>query len=92
VNVVRWCAPSPFPPKNKLLTLSKRIATINGSPWQYPTTGSYLTRVKNPIPIKRKMNTIQRIGFQNVEEIFLSDALTISEKIVMRKSPKVYSM
>jgi hypothetical protein len=37
------------------------------------------------------MNTIQRIGLQNVEEIFLSDALTIGEKIVMRESPKEYS-
>jgi len=74
----------------RLLTLSKRIATINGSPWQYPTTGSYLTPVKDTMLIISKMNTIQRISLQNVEEIFLSDALTVGEKIVMRESPKEY--
>lgn len=87
--VVRWCA---LPQKIGNFTLSKRMATINGSPWQYPTTGSYLTRVKNTILIIRKLNSIQRIGLQNVEEIFLSDALTISEKIVMRESPKEHTM
>lgn len=62
------------------------MATIKGSPWQYPTSGSYLSR--NLVSNDSEAGTdSQGVSFQYIEQIFLPNAMPIREERVVRECP-----
>ena len=67
-------------------TLSSKIATTNGRPWQYPTCGSYLSNQVKQLDIII-WSDAHRVCLENVEQIFLPYALSVSEEFVLWEGP-----
>lgn len=60
------------------------MATMNGKPWQYPTSGSNLYYMLGEARHHRWYR-LQRISFQNIEKVFLAYTLSVGEELVMGK-------
>ena len=71
-------------------TLSSKIATTNGRPWQYPTCGSYLPNQVKQLNIAIRSDA-HRVCLENVEQIFLPYTLSVREKFMLRERPGLFS-
>jgi hypothetical protein len=71
-------------------TLSSKIATTNGRPWQYPTCGSYLPNQVKGLNIAIRSDA-HRVCLENVEQIFLPYTLPVRKELMLRESPGLFS-